>query len=328
MLASPHAEAKTQHFVTIKYDIEPTLQACPSITEFRAVLERQLGYDPYHSSSPSGIWVSVRPTENGIEGTIDWSTPAEEHVGERRFASRSDECQKLIATIGFVVAVQIQLMDAEEGPGNSFGADSTLNGDFPNGSTLVKRETQQIPSVNLTLRHFDVRRLTEPDATQRAITVGMGPAVGIGLAPDPVILGRLFGAARFGWFGLETGIEYTLPSTTTESYGAGFRHALTLGTLAACGWFSSLGACGLTKVGWIQTGGFGLDRPALTGGFVAQIGPRVAYAVGLGNHFLLLGRIEALYLLTPWTVDLNHVAVWSMPRASAIAGIDLAASFP
>jgi hypothetical protein len=219
-------------------------------------------------------------------------------------------------------------MAAEKESENSQGPDSTTSGDSPAGTALVKTELAHVSSMALTMRSFKLRRLASLDATNRAITVGIGPAVGLGLAPGPVFLGRLFGAFRRGWLGLEVGVERSMPSKTTETYGGGFEHALTLGTVAACGWYGTTFVCGLTKLGRIHVSGFGIDRPESSAGFVAQSGPRIAHALRFGNHVLLLGRVEALYLLTPWTVELNHVAVWNMPRLSAVAGIDLAASFP
>ena len=99
-----------------------------------------------------------------------------------------------------------------------------------------------------------------------------------------------------------------------------------LGTLAVCGWQRSFCACGLAKLGLLQVHGLGVDRPASPAGFVAQVGPRLAYYLGLGARLGLLPHLDASYGLTPWTVDLNHVGVWRMPRLGAVAGIDLTAS--
>jgi hypothetical protein len=330
LLASSRAAAAVPHFVAVTYEIDPTLSSCPNVTEFRAMVAQQLGYDPHRLGSSSGVRIRVRPTENGIEGTVDWSTPTEEHVGERRFESRSEECQKLIATVGFVVAVQLQLMAAEEAPKvgeNGVNQASTAPGNSPSESDRARDERSTFAKLTLTAGSFEVRTAASRTAMDRAIIAGVGPSVGFGLAPDPLVLGRIFVAARYGWFGLEAGAERTLTAKSTQSYGGGFEHAWTLGTLAACGWYGPAFACGVAKLGNLHVDGFGVDRPASPDGLVMQLGPRVAYSFALSDYFLLLGRAEALYLLTPWTVDLNHVTVWSAPRLSAVAGIDIAARF-
>jgi hypothetical protein len=329
LLASSRAEATSQQGVALAYEVDPTL-VCPSVTDFRGILAQQLGYDPHRVDATSAVRVRVRPTEDGIEGLIDWSTPTEKHVGERRFESRSDECKRLIATVGFVVAVQLQLRaaeDTEELDSDGVSDPSRPNRGITDESGQMNERIPQVAQLTLTAKSFEAPRSTAPNAMSRALMGGLGPAIGLGLGPDPVALGRLFVAARRGWLGMEIGIERTLPSTNTESYGGGFEHAWTLGTLATCGWHGSAFACGVAKLGSLHVDGFGVDRPAAPNGFVMQIGPRVGYSLPLGDYILLLGRVEALYLLTPWTVDLNHVAVWSTPRMSALAGIDVAARF-
>jgi hypothetical protein len=100
-----------------------------------------------------------------------------------------------------------------------------------------------------------------------------------------------------------------------------------LGTVAACGLRGSTSACAIVKLGQIGVQGVGVDKPASPEGFVAQVGPRLAYSIGLGDHLALVGHADALYLLTSWTITVNHVAVWTMPRLGAVAGIDLAVRF-
>ena len=60
---------------------------------------------------------------------------------------------------------------------------------------------------------------------------------------------------------------------------------------------------------------------------MAQVGPRVAYSLALGDHLALLAHVDALLLLTPWTVDVNRVPMWTMPHFAGVAGIDLAVRF-
>lgn len=317
------AQSLPQQFVDLKYEVEPELQSCPSLAEFRVIVAQQLGYDPYRAGSPLGLEVRIQPTENGIEGNIVWDISPHKSLGERRFKSRREECREMMATIGFVVAVQIQLMATEratETPSAPGPAEPTKRLE----SVSSQAPTNRPASVaKLTLGSFEVRQPSGPLGTRWQVIAGVGPAAGFGIGPGPVALGRLFVALRSGWLGLEAGAEATLPSESRESYGGGFRHQLALATLAICGQKSSLSACGLTKFGRLRADGLGVDRPASPQGMVAQIGLRLMYELELHENFALLGHVDALYLVTPWTVDLNYMAVWSMPRLSTVAGIDL-----
>jgi len=312
------AQEPPRVLVDLKYEVDPALQGCPSAGEFRSIVAQQLGYDPYSLDSTLDVRVRVRATEKGTEGTIEWLAGIANKLGERRFTSRSDDCLEMMATVGFVVAVQIQLMATEK------AAETGVR------VTKPKPAEEQVlthAQTTLTTKSFEVRPTSSPDPTRWSATVGIGTAIGYGLGPNPVVQGRLFLALQSGWFGLEGGAEASLPSTKREAYGGGFRHDLQLGTLGLCGWYTSIAACGLGKIGRVHVQGLGVDKPNSSDGLAAQLGPRFAYSLQLGNHFVLLEHIEALYLLTPWTVELNRVVVWSMPRFSVSAGIELAVRF-
>jgi hypothetical protein len=80
-------------------------------------------------------------------------------------------------------------------------------------------------------------------------------------------------------------------------------------------------------VGEVWVHGFGIDQPAAASGLVAQLGARLTATQPLGPRFSASLRADGLVLLTPWTVDLNHTAVWTMPRLAGLIGFDLAARF-
>ena len=317
------AQEPQEQLVDLKYDVDPVLQGCPGAVEFRSIVAGQLGYDPYRPGAALGVEVRVRAAESGLEGTIDWSAADANKLGERRFTSRNQDCREMMTTVGFVVAVQIQLMATEKAKTSPPHSDNEQ-------STHSQQDGADLPppvrSVTLTIRSFEVHPASS-DSTKWTTLVGLGSSVAFGLAPHALVQGRLFLALQRGWVGLEAGAEASLPSTSRETYGGGHRDELFLGTLAACGYEGPFAACGVGKLGQILVRGTGVDKPASPSGFLAQVGPRLGYSLGLGNHLALLGRIEALYLLTPWTIDLNQVQVWRMPRFSGVAGIDLAARF-
>jgi hypothetical protein len=327
-VARAHAQAVSKQYVELKYEVDPALQGCPSEDEFRAMVTRRLRYDPYRSGSTLGVQVRVRAAETGIEGAIAWSTNTDQRVGERHFASQSGDCRQMMATMGFVLAVQIQLMATEtasEGAARPTETKPAVRHESvpSHASARGGREAGARPPA----RTSRVRPGSAPSSNTWSASAGVGPSVGFGLGPGPVAQGRLFLTVRLGPAAVELGAEAGLPSTTHLDQSGGFRHELMLGTLGACGWHESISACAVAKLGRIQVHGSGVDRPASPAGFFAQVGPRLAYSLGLGDRAGLLGHLGAAYSLTPWTVDLNHVGVWTMPRFSAVAGIDLTVRF-
>jgi hypothetical protein len=328
------AQAKEQtiakQFVDLKYDMDPALQGCPTALDFRSIVAQELGYDPHLPGSSMGLAIRVRATATGLEGVIKWGNTGEKKVVERRFAARTEECRAMMTTVGFVVAVQIQLAASENAtepiPLSALPEPGTGN-DSLTGSRRLHRDGTGQAAVALTMRSFELYAAPVSKGAEWITTVGVGPAIGIGLAPSAVGLVRLFGAVQRGWLGLEVGAEASQASATRQAYGNGFRHHLELGTLAGCAWHGPFSACALGKLGRVQVQGVGVDVPASPKGAVAEAGPRIAYSLGIDQHLTLQGHLEALCTLTSWTVNVNRVAAWTMPRFATVAGIDLAARF-
>lgn len=325
------AHATPELFVDLRYEIDPGLQGCPSMAEFRSIVGEQLGYDPYRPDATLRVEIRAQVVDRGLEGAVDWNDSAEERVGERRFTSRSRDCHELLATMGFVVAVQIQLL-ATDGTAASRPAPQPSSAEA--AAPSASRGTEVTPAVVRpapSAQSVDGSSADIPAPASRlnpwSAIVGVGPSVGLGLGPDPIAQGRVFVAVQYAMVSFELGAEASLPSTTRQNDGSGFRHNLILGTVAACGHYRPISACALGKLGEIQVHGLGVDVPASPSGFVAQIGPRLSLGLGLGDHLTVLAHADALYLLTPWTVDLNHTTIWAMSRFGALVGIDLAVRF-
>lgn len=328
LLAGTYAQASSQQSVVLKYAVDPRLASCPDVVAFRAMMAERLGYDPCHEGSALGVEIRARPAEQGIDGILHWSTPGEGRVADRHFSSRGQDCHELMATIAFAVAVQLELMATR--------AAAEVPPSWPPAADIDAHAVteQTIPEVSRLPAATSTSATTPPVPISNGQNVsawsamsGAGPAVGTGLAPDAIFSGRLFLSAGLGRARLELGAEASLPATSYQYNGGGFRHQLTLGTLAACAAPSSLQVCGLAKLGVLRVHGVGIDNPASPSGPVALVGPRIAYVLGLGRRLMLLAHVDGLYSLKTWSVDVNHTVMWTMPRFAVVAGIDLGIRF-
>lgn len=193
LLPSTHANAQTRQFVDLQYEVDPALRDCPSDSEFRALVARKLGYDPHHPGSDVGLAVRFVGSETGISGIIEWRTAARSTVGERHFSSRIGDCRSLSLTMGFVVAVQLQLMAAE--PQAEPKPSANASRAPPSDDSIRNAEVDQERGLCRGARGAgapcsDVHQ--ERTGSQRGgtITAGAGPSVGFGFGPDPTLLGR------------------------------------------------------------------------------------------------------------------------------------------
>ena len=330
MLAASRALAAPVLFVDLKYAIDPALKGCPSAGDFRNMVSQQLGYDPHRAEAPIHVVVSAEAVERGIEGAIHWDAPTQERVRERRLTSRSRDCRELIVAMGFVVAVQIQVLATEltAGPASAPQA-ATAATPAPAASPAETEPVAARPAPPAPPEAPPPIEIpsSAPGSTPWSTIAGIGASAGFALGPNPTAQGRIFFGLQHAAASLEFGAEASLPTTTRQTDGIGFRQNLILGTLAACGHYRFAAACALGKFGQIRVRGLGVDVPSSPTGFIAQAGPRLVATLGLGKQLLLLGHVDALVLLTPWTVELNHTDFWKMPRFGAALGIDLAARF-
>jgi hypothetical protein len=189
---------------------------------------------------------------------------------------------------------------------------TTMGNDHPMSQSMTTLASNQVPVLH---------------SSPLFLATGAGPALGLALSPNPLALGRVFLSLALGRAALELGAEASLPSTVHDQGAAGFQDQLMLGTLAACGERLSIYLCAVGKLGLIRVHGVGLERPFSPTGLLAQSGVRLSYSLALGHRLAVLAHGDALYLLSPWTVDVNGAATWRMPRLGTEAGIDLGIKF-
>jgi hypothetical protein len=289
-------------FVGLQYDVDPSLPGCLGLPEFRALVATQLGYDPFRGDASVGVVVRAWQGEKGIEGRLDWQTAADEPLGQRHFSSPGQTCREVIPALGFALVVQIQMLANQVKPAAPAEKPAV---DQP-------REMPSTPPAP-----------TSPPDLRWSYSGGLGAAAAIGLANQRLGLGRLFVAASRGWLQLELGGEACLSATTRLDGGGDFHHRFVLGAGAVCWQRPGLVPCAIGKLGLLRVQGENVDKPASPQGFVAQAGARLGWPVLLGDHLGVRVWGEGLYLVSPWTVRLNHVDVWTMPHMSASLGIDI-----
>jgi len=316
------ARAEPRLFVDLDYQPDADLPGCPSDTDFRALIQGQLGYDPFRSESEQTVVARARVGEHGLQGLVEWRDASGNRHGVRELDSESRDCAALARAMSFAIAVQIQLLADEEAVSAS--------------SATPDQERERAAAVAPPARPpKQVRTEGRPTTSGRASSgspgwefmMGAGPALGFWITPHTAVQGRVFAGARRRSFALELGAEASLPSSYSTPTGDGFEQQVTLGTVAACGVLRPLAGCIVNKWGRLAVRGFGVDVPHSPSGLVGQVGPRIMLSENLGSRFTGALRVEALATLVPWEVTLDERTVWKTPPVSLSIGFDLAAVF-
>jgi hypothetical protein len=293
---------------------------CPTADEFEAVVDGRLGYQAFRADAPDRVVVRIEWSRHALEGSLDWQHAAGGAIGERTFPSRTGDCNELARAMAFALAVQLQLMAATAPDERT----------APPAATPPPAQAPPPPAI-VPPPPSPARATAEHDGQEanrrRWVSVGAGAAAGLGIARDPVALGRLF--VTLGWphVALELEGEASLPSTIRRADGAGFSQFQVLAGLAGCGVRGAFSACAVGKAGEFRVTGQNVDVPATDAGLMVQAGLRLAAAHTFGHRVDIIGRAEGLARLTQGTVTLDSMSVWRTPRFAGLLGIDFAIRF-
>lgn len=326
--SSPSAvNAAPGTFVTLVYEADPRGN-CVVDADFRRMVTSQLGYDPFRPAADTRVAITIGVADPGFEARITWTEANGAPVGERVFRSRSSDCHEIAANVAFTIAVQVQLIELGNPPARA-AAESAVP-DLPPREKQAAPESPERPAEATERPKVSAQAQHSAAAARSAVpvqlTIGMGPAVGLALAPGPTAVGRLSLGARVRSFSVEIAGDAAVPVTMHEPDGSGVVVSSIGASLAGCGHASFLIACLMGRLAWMRAAGEGVDARKTPWGHFAEAGARVGARKELGRWALTV-HADALVMLSRWTVTLNDTVVWNVPRVGGMIGADLAVRF-
>jgi hypothetical protein len=299
----PPESAAPKLWAVLSYAVDPQLSGCPGEAEFRDSVVKQLGYDPFRSDATHRIAAEVKASGDGIEGRLGWADAHGNYEGERRLASSARNCGEFVKGMTFALAVQIQLLNT--------AAAAALPTALP---ALPQAPPGPPPPT---------KPATVP--AERAIILGLGPTGELGSVPSFTGGLRLFAGVRRGALSVEFSAEATLPVTLRQPDGTGFS-ANTLGaTIAPCAHRDCVSLCAVGMLGLLAVRGFGVDDARSPSSLFGKVGLRLAFDPWLSSRWTAGIHVDGLANLTPSTVSLNELPVWTTPTLTLIVGVDVAA---
>jgi len=303
--------------------------SCPDVAAFKAGVVARLAYDPFSESASDHVLVRMDSRDAAIDGRIEWRDAGGNWTGEQTFSSATADCPHLARTMGFALAVQIQLLaraaaEAAAKPEAAAEPPSPSDATPPRPPPPVAAPPPAPPAVPT------VADVGHPDdgETRSALSAGAGPAVGFGMSSAPILLGRVFGALEWPHASVELGALASLPATTRRADGAGFSQQHLLASAAICGTLMRSNACAVLNAGEARMAGENIDRPTSANVAIVQAGVRAGMKQPLGPHASLSVHADGLVNVTRWTARLDAVPVWTAPRFAATLGLDLGVQFP
>ena len=333
-LGPAEAKARADAFtVSLEYDASPE---CPDVAAFRAVMISRLGRDPFRDGAPDRVLVRITPRRNALDGRLEWRDVSGRWAGEQTFPLVTTDCVRLARTMGFALAVQIQLLASARATSEPDGGAAATNAPVAvhRDDRASNRPVTTPPATAIASKESStVSVVVNPPPIPRQrpgpeLVLGAGPSVGVGMSSTPLLLGRVFGGLVWSHVSIELGAEVSLPATTRRADGAGiFQQQLLLG-LAGCEVLTRWRMCLLANAGAVRMAGEEVDisRSAMVP--VVEAGARVGAVQPVGRRVFLSAYLDGLIVLSRWTATLDHVPVWTAPRFAGALGLDAGVRFP
>jgi hypothetical protein len=330
---------------------------CPDVGLFKELTKAELGHDPFRPEAPDRVLVRLTRSGPAIDGSIEWRDSSGNRIGEQVFPLASTDCDSVASATAFALALQIQLLEkrrASSVPGGSRG--KTVGAAAPKADRSASPATNRAgslqaaePSSNLAASPPSAPSSPttdpepgppEPEPLPAAklpaapsvpphptrLVVGLGPSLGVGMASNPVLLGRVFAGLEWRSLAVELAAEAGLPTTTRRADGAGFRQQRLVASAAACMTLPRWRTCLLGNLGEVRLGGE-IDRPASATAVVAELGARLGVVQPFGERVFVGAHADGLAVLNRCTARLDQVAVWTAPRFAAAFGVDVGVRF-
>jgi hypothetical protein len=280
--------------VALTYESDGPRDTCPPEIDLRQGVVNQLGYNPFSAvAAAHHIVARIHATSGSVEGYLVWTDASGTLEGERRLAASNGDCSALGRAMIFALVVQIELI-------GQLASKVEIPSPPPPASTATAR----------------------PQPPRYAL--GLGPVFLIGATPEATPGARVFAAGRHGAASLEVGAQASFVGSLRRADGTGFDARVVAGTLALCGHWRRLALCSLGTAGALLVTGFGVDEPHSPSAFTAGAGLRAALQQPLSSRFVLNAHADALATLTPRTISLNELPVWTTPAVTFSVGVDLA----
>jgi len=313
----------------LDYDVAA---GCPADADFAALVAKRLGYDPFHPSSPEPVemevQVIVRIERSGttLNGRLEWRNANGNWLGEHAFPSRTGNCAEIVRAMTFSLALQMRLMAAAAPEPPPVAPAPTPAA--PPEVVEPKTAAPEAPIASPPPTPPAPPPPPPPPAPSTPILgIAAGVTAGVGLAADPVAIGRLLGNLAWSRVGLELAAEISAPSTTHRQDGAGFSQYQLTASVAGCALGRRFSACLLVKAGEIRVTGKELAFPASPSAFFLQGGARLGATQRLGARAYVAIHADGLTALTRETVTIDAIPIWTTPRLAVLLGIDVGLRF-
>ncbi len=308
-LAPGRSEAAESLRPMVRLVYQRDVSECPSEQELRAQVSSRLGRDPFDNTAPQDLNVHVFRRETKFRARVALTNAAREPSGERTLDSSGADCAELGVAIAVAISIALEVVAAD---------------------TATHK-----PLAPLEHQALEPKPTHEPNATvispmpsagsHAQLYVGGGLHGAAGGAPSLSVGGTLLTRLRLPSWSIGIEGRADLPAGTGDRGSGNASASLLGGSLLPCAHTKFFVPCAHGFVGALSGVGEGISAPQRATTVFAAVGGRAAFEWTVGRDWILRAWVDVLGTVTPTTLYVNNVPVWSTPSLSGTLGFGFVA---
>lgn len=308
------ARAETSPSITARLDYaaDPT---CPDEAALRSAVSERLGTDPFRDDARATVRARIARSDEGFSAEVAFDDAAGRH-GERRLASKGEDCRELATTVALTIAIMVDP--------RTFGSSTPPPSPPPRAIPAAES-----PPASVEDPPREEPRAQAPEAPRTRLRFGGGPVLAVGSAPAPAVGLLLFGGVGFRGSSIDVEGRADLPASLERSSGVSISSSLLVGSVVPCLHLGNIRACALATAGAMMAEARGAASPdRRTTTFFGALGGRAGYELPVSRRFGLRARLDVAAPLTPTSLTIDGVTQWTTSPVTAAVGIDAVGEIP
>jgi hypothetical protein len=311
--------------VRLDYERKEGAGSCPDAAAVATSVAERLGYEPFDSTAPDTVKVTVLKKDRGLQAKIEMFGSDGTSRAERVLSSRRSDCGDLAATMGLAIAIAIDPFRANAPPPAHDARPP------PPASEPTTMPAPPVPLIVVAApppppRSAPPASEESPRTPVRARTA-VGVVAGVGSAPVRNLGATVSVGGRRADLSIDIEGRADLPASVPLQVGE-VTTSLLVASLVPCVHWRIVAGCGLLTAGALRAAGHGLvDSRQVAGPYVA-LGARVALEIRMARKLYLVAHGDASAPLITTELRVGGEELWTTPPISVLFGLGLGVAFP
>jgi hypothetical protein len=312
------AAAQQPASVRLDYERKEGAGSCPDADLIATSVAERLGYEPFDSTAPDTMKVTIFKKERGLQAKIEMVGSDGKSKAERVLSSRRSDCSDLAATMALAIAIAIDPFhaNAPQPANDARPAPPPEPAPMPAPAPPAAKERAAVPAAIIAAPPPPRASPVSP-RTPITARAGAGVTGGIGSAPVRNLGATISVGVRRANLSIDLEGRADLPASVPLRVGE-VSTSLLVASLVPCVHWKSVAGCGLVTGGALRQ---------VVDPYVA-LGARVALELRVASQLYLTAHADVSAPLVTTELRVGGDEFWTTPAIAILVGLGLGFAFP